>query len=122
MSICGLDFTPFRSRESAVVASKLVEGSFGVTQLTNDSTWWYFLSKVDGVYKIHFRDGSFTIPSTAKNNTTFGVLFSRLSSNDIIEDDSAYIKEEDLINNYTDPVTVPPTRIIQDNKCNVDNV
>mgnify|MGYP001605985002 CR=1 FL=1 len=110
MSFCGLDFSPYLNKSQAILAADSINGSFAVTQLTNDTSWWYVVSKVSGVYRIHFQDGEYIVDSSY--NETFDVLYSRLG-NTIINNDEVYILEEDLINNYVQPVSLAPRAIIK---------
>ena len=113
---CSLDFTPFRTKQEALDNFKNVAGAFSVSQISNDSRWWYILSKVGSTYKVNYKDGAYTLPSLY--NATFNVLHSRLSTEDIIDNPAVYIEEKDLINNFVVPTPIAPKAIIK-NKSNI---
>lgn len=106
MSICGLDFTPYNTRRSAQAAANLNSKAFAVTQISNDTKWWYYLTYEDGVYRIHFKDGEYIVPST--NNATFDQLRARTTSFEKTHNPDSYITESELVNNFIDPTTVKP--------------
>lgn len=114
MSLCNLDFIPYNTRAAAVVASKLNPNAFAVTQLSNDTKWWYYVSYESGVYKIHFKDGSYTVPSN--QTQTFDILRSRLTTSTATHKASAYITEDDLVNNFIDPNSIKPKTVITNTK------
>lgn len=114
MTICGLDATPFTTREGAKIAAALDPDSFAVTQLSNDSRWWYYVSLVGTQYRINFKDTYFPVPK--ENNSVFSTLKSRLGDNILPHDPTAYITEPELINEFVDPVTVAPKVLVLNNQ------
>lgn len=76
-----------------------ISGAFAVTKLSNDPTWWYVISKESSTYYINFRDGRYQVPTGAQR--TFDVLYSQLSPEADINDNSVYMRREDLVNLYS---------------------
>lgn len=118
---CSLDFTPYRTKQEALANFKNVTGAFGVSQISNDTRWWYILSKEGNTYKVNYKDGVYTVPSSY--NTTFNILYSRLSDYELTNQEqaaeaAAYIEETDLINNFVTPTPIAPKAIIK-NKSNI---
>lgn len=120
---CGLDFTPFRTRDEAAAKYNTIPGAFSITQISNDSRWWYILSKEGNTYKVNYSDGAYTVPATA--GLTFNLLYSRLSDFQLsqaeeLAEPNYYIEEKDLINNFIEPTPIAPKAIIKNIKNIVD--
>lgn len=96
---CNLYLKPFITRDAAKAAMASITGSFAVTKISNDPKWWYVISKEGTTYYINFKDGRFQVPAAAQR--TFDVLYSQLNIDTNIEDNSVYIRREDLVNLYT---------------------